>query len=120
MANNAAPRHLDYDFIACLIMREFGWTIEYTLNLTFPQFIDLLGLVKRCRMDAAFDEFYVPYTAVKYGGDASKHLFKFKGDYYLHETVAEPTYTPEMLDAATKRLKERIERNRKKIEESVS
>ena len=120
MAENATPRHLDYDFVACLIMREFGWTIEYTLNLTFPQFIDIFGLVKRCRMDAAFDEFYVPYSAVKFGSDASKHLFKIKGDYFLQETVSEPTYTPEMLERATKRLKERIERNKKKIEESIS
>ena len=120
MAKNATPRNLDYDFIACLIMREFGWTIEYTLNLTFPQFLDLFGLVKRCRMDAAFDEFYIPYSAVKYDGDASKHLFKFKGDYYLHETIFEPTYTPEMLERATQLLKKRIERNRKKMEKSIS
>ena len=52
-------------------MREFGWTIEYTLNLTFPVFLELSLMLRRIRCDSAIDEFYTPYAAVKLGGKCS-------------------------------------------------
>ena len=76
---------LDYDFLACRIMREFGWSIEYVLSLTFPVFFDLFGLIRRIRMDAAIDEFYTPYGAVKFGGKCAKNLFNGRGSILLSD-----------------------------------
>lgn len=77
-------------------MREFGWTIDYVLGLTFPVFFDLFGLIRRIRMDAAIDEFYTPYAAVKLGGKYADNLFGERGsviitdDYSInHEITAE-------------------------------
>ena len=88
-------------------MREFGWTIEYTLSLSFPQFFDLFGLVKRIRHDAAIDEFYTPYAAVKFGGKCSKHLFDGRGSITLEnpDTPKVRDYTPAMVRKANRKLK---------------
>ncbi len=88
-------------------MKEFGWTIEYTLSLSFPQFFDLFGLIKRIRYDAAIDEFYSPYAAVKFGGKCSKHLFNGRGSIMLDNSDAPKAsdYTPEMVKKANRKLK---------------
>lgn len=88
-------------------MREFGWTIEYTLSLSFPQFFDLFGLIKRIRYDAAVDEFYTPYAAVKFGGKCSKHLFDGRGSIILTNPDAPKVrdYTPEMMRKANRKLR---------------
>lgn len=104
-------------------MKEFGWTIEYTLSLTYPVFLDLFGLIHRIRMDAAIDEFYMPYGAAKYGGKCSKLLFDGRGSMYLgttnrkgpeHEEV-----TPEMIEKANERFKKIIESRKKAAAEIV-
>lgn len=105
-------------------MKEFGWTIEYTLNLTFPVFFDLFGLIRRIRLDAAIDEFYTPYGAVKFGGKCAKHLFDGRGSYLLNEkgTAAGQTeeVTDEMIERARKKLRAIMERNQAKLSETAS
>ncbi len=88
-------------------MKEFGWTIEYTLALTFPQFFDLFGLIKRIRYDAAIDEFYTPYAAAKFGGKCSKHLSDGRSSIILDASDASKSrdYTPAMVRRANHKLK---------------
>ena len=64
-------------------MLTFGWTIEYTLNLTFPIFFELFPLISRARADAAIDGVYAPYAAAKYGGKMRKSLVDARGGFYL-------------------------------------
>lgn len=64
-------------------MREFGWTIEYVLGLSYPVFFELFGLIRRVRLDSAIDEFYLPYAAAKYGGKCQKNLFDGRGGFFL-------------------------------------
>lgn len=91
-------------------MKEFGWTIEYTLALTFPVFLDLFGLIRRARLDDAIDSFYTPYAAAKYGKECSKELFKGRGDLFLSDDGADagsaggPGYTKEQLARANRKL----------------
>lgn len=90
-------------------MKEFGWTIEYTLSLSFPVFLDLFELIRRVRFDAAIDEFFTPYGAAKYGGNCSKRLFNGRGSIVLTDG-AKPTrrveeVTPEMVERANKKLR---------------
>lgn len=66
-------------------MKEFGWTIEYTLSLSYPVFFDLFGLIRRVRLDNAIDSFYIPYGAAKYGKSLSKALFDGRGDFVIRE-----------------------------------
>lgn len=98
---------MDYDFLACRIMKEFGWTREYVLALSFPIFFDLFGLIRRIRYDSAIDEFYTPYAAVKFGGKCGNHLFEGRGSLILSEADAQApqNYTPEMVKRATRKLK---------------
>jgi len=84
-------------------MKEFGWTIEYTLNLTYPVFIELFSLIRRVRADSAIDEFYHPYTAGKYGGECQRLLFRSRGGFYLDESQKE-AFSPEALKRAEERL----------------
>jgi len=84
-------------------MKEFGWTIEYTLDLTYPVFIELFGLIRRVRADSAIDEFFHPYTAGKYGGDCQKTLFRMRGDFYDGGSP-EAAFSPEALKRAEERL----------------
>lgn len=88
-------------------MKEFGWSIEYVLSLSFPVFFDLFGLIKRVRYDSAIDEFYTPYAAVKFGGKCGKHLFDGRGSIILSDqnTQKPRDYTPEMLRRANRKLK---------------
>ena len=74
-------------------MREFGWTIVYTLSLSFPVFLELFGLIRRVRYDAAIDEFYLPYAAAKAGGRSAKRLFKGVGDVIAGEFVGRSSET---------------------------
>lgn len=100
-------------------MKEFGWTIEYVLSLTYPVFLDLFTLIKRCRYDAAIDEFYTPYAAVKFGGKASKHLFSVRGDVFVG-TTENVAYTPEMVKKAEEKLRAIIEKRQKILEKTIS
>lgn len=105
-------------------MKEFGWTIEYTLSLTYPVFLDLLDLIYRVRCDSAIDEFFNPYAAAKYGGKFSKHLFDGRGSFYLKDTynaeVKQEEVTPEMIERANQKLREKIDRHNKKLASAVS
>ena len=90
-------------------MKEFGWTIEYTLSLPFPVFLDLFELIRRIRFDAAIDEFFTPYGAAKYGGKMSKTLFDGRGSIMLKDEKKEMSrsteeVTPEMIEKANKKL----------------
>lgn len=100
-------------------MKEFGWTIDYVLSLTYPVFLDLFTLIKRCRYDAAIDEFYTPYAAVKFGGKASKHLFSIRGDVFVGST-ANVSYTPEAAKKAEEKLRAIIEKRQRNLEQSIS
>ena len=90
-------------------MKEFGWSIEYTLSLTFPVFLNLFDLIRRVRFDAAIDEFFTPYGAAKYGGKCSKTLFDGRGSIMLSDkpTPARNTeeITPEMIERANSKLR---------------
>ena len=99
-------------------MKEFGWTIEYTLNLSFPIFCDLISLIRRVRADSAIDEFFTPYAAVKFGGKISKQLFSDRGSFYL-ETNEEKEYSPEEIENATKKLQAIITNRQKKLENII-
>lgn len=101
-------------------MKEFGWTIEYVLSLTYPVFLYLFTLIKRCRYDAAVDEFYTPYAAVKFGGKASKHLFSVRGDVFVGANEAVASYTPEMVKKAEEKLRKIIESRQKNLEKAIS
>lgn len=86
-------------------MREFGWTIDYVLGLTFPVFFDLFGLIRRIRMDAAIDEFYMPYSAAKYGGKCAKNLFDGRGTITIADNEQpDCQVTGEAIELARKRL----------------
>ena len=89
-------------------MKEFGWTIEYTLSLTFPVFLDLFELIRRVRFDAAIDEFFTPYGAAKYGGKCSKALFNGRGSIMIPDTdktsAKQHDVTPDMVERARQRL----------------
>ena len=105
-------------------MKEFGWTIEYTLNLTYPVFLELFGLIHRVRMDAAIDQFYMPYGAAKYGGKCSKLLFEGRGSMHLGKTNSKQheheEITPEMIEKANDRFRKIIEERRKKAAEVIA
>lgn len=90
-------------------MKEFGWTIEYTLSLTFPVFLDLFDLIRRVRFDAAIDEFFTPYGAAKYGGKCSKTLFDGRGSIMLGDGKKQfrntEEITPEIIEKANRKLR---------------
>ncbi|MPN34979.1 hypothetical protein SDC9_182473 [bioreactor metagenome] len=84
-------------------MKEFGWTIEYTLDLTYPIFLNLFVLIRRVRADRAIDEFYHPYTAGKFGGKCQQLLYDTRGSFYL-DGNPERQFDPEDLKRAEERL----------------
>lgn len=96
-------------------MKEFGWSIEYTLNLTYPVFFNLYDLICRVRLDSAYEQFYVPYSALKVGKEPAKSLFNAKDSFFIDDSVrvTPKEYTPDMLEKTNQRLRERIERHRK-------
>lgn len=104
-------------------MKEFGWSIEYTLSLTYPVFISLFGLIRQTRFDAAIDEFYTPYAAAKYGGKCHKFLFDGRGEFIINGSkkfaVSDEEITPEMIERANARLKAEIEKHTKKLAEAA-
>lgn len=100
-------------------MREFGWSIEYVLNLTYPVFMSLFALIKRVRLDAAVDEFYMPYGAAKCGGKLSKMFFDGQGSMYLDErkkNIVQQEVTPQAIKKANARLQQIMENRRIKAE----
>ena len=108
----------DYDFLACRIMKEFGWTIEYVLSLSFPVFFDLFGLIRRVRCDSAIDQVYLPYAAAKYGGKCQRNLFDGRGSFFLNTTSsgkAPKGYTRAELKAAEEKARRIIEEHEKAL-----
>ncbi len=85
-------------------MKEFGWTIEYTLDLTYPVFIELFSLIRRIRADSAIDEFYHPYTAGKFGGKCQRLLYDARGGFYAEDSAEQSAFSPEALKRAEERL----------------
>lgn len=102
-------------------MKEYGWSIEYVLNLTFPVFLNLFDLIKRSRADSAIDEFFKPYGAVKFGGALSQDLFKSRGSYYLSDSkqIKAKDYTPEELIQADKKLERLMNKYKCKLIEVI-
>lgn len=96
-------------------MKEFGWTIEYTLNLTYPVFLNLFSLIRRIRFDAAIDQVYTPYAAAKYGGKTSQHLFDGRGSFTLKSEAQTEKVTPEMIERANEKLRKIIAEREKKL-----
>lgn len=101
------------------ICRCYGWTPDYVLSLTYPQFFCLSRSVRRIRLDETVDTVYAGYTAGKYGGKASEGLFKGRGSFTLdygeddgQDAVRE--YSEETLKAS----QERLDRFLKKMKES--
>ena len=91
-------------------MKEFGWTIEYTLSLTFPVFLDLFELIRRVRLDAAVEEFFIPYGAAKYGGKCSKTLFDGRGGVILSDSPKPKRNTEEVTQEMIERANQRLRR----------
>lgn len=109
-------------------MYTFGWTIEYTLALPFPVFLNLFVLIRRVRFDAAIDEFYTPYGAAKYGGKCAKTLFEGRGPLMLTENAAKASsaagrkpekVTQSMIRAAMKKALAIAARNEAKLAEAA-
>ena len=96
-------------------MKEFGWTIEYTLNLSYPVFLNLFSLIRRVRCDSAIDQFYTPYAAAKSGGKVLESLFKGRGNFTLQSVNQPAPYTPEMVEKANAKLRKIIEEREKKL-----
>ncbi len=88
-------------------MRTFGWSVEYVLSLTHPQFWELTAQIVRIRADEAIDIDYSAYSAVSFGKEASRSLFDMRGSFYKDapETPSAPLlpYTAEELEAARER-----------------
>lgn len=100
-------------------MREFGWSIEYTLSLSFPVFLELSVMIRRLRCDAAVDEFYLPYAAVKVGGKPAKRLFEGRGSFLLEDKTA-PKATEEETQRALERLRRIIKARKAHAAETVA
>lgn len=100
-------------------MREFGWSIEYTLSLPFPMFLNITAMIQRVRSDAAIDGMYVPYIAAKTGGKASRHLFDARGNFMISETsgaTKNNETTVEMVERANKKLQEINQKWQRRLE----
>ena len=103
-------------------MREFGWKIEYTLSLSFPVFLELFGLIRRVRYDAAIDEFYLPYAAAKAGGRSAKRLFKGVGDVMIpEEGIAGADGEPslEQVQRASRKLEQIIAERQERLRQAA-
>ena len=99
-------------------MKEYHWTIEYTLSLTYPVFMGLTDMIHRVRLDSAVDEFYTPYGAAKYGGKCSKALFDGRGSFCIGNTSKKVSYdheeiTPEMIEKANEKFRKIMDDRRK-------
>lgn len=98
-------RRLDFDFLACRIMKEFGWTIDYVLSISYPVFFYLTSELRRVRSDHAIDAFFLPYGAAKFGGKCSRELFRAAGSFFLNDGEDDPdALDPEAVEAARNRL----------------
>ncbi len=101
-------------------MREFGWKIEYTLSLSFPVFLELFGLIRRVRYDAAIDEFYLPYAAAKAGGRSAKRLFKGVGDVMIpEEGIADGEPSLEQVQRASRKLEQIIAERQERLRQAA-
>lgn len=90
-------------------MQTFGWSVEYVLSLTHPQFMYLTGIVQRLRADDAADGFFVAYCAGKYGNTCAKRMEALAGDWFAKDGDEAKDYTPEMLAAARERMRRHLE-----------
>lgn len=99
-------------------MKEFGWTIDYVLSLSFPVFFELFGLIRRVRCDSAIDEVYLPYAAAKYGGKCQRNLFDGRGSFFLSSSSSGKEakgYTKAELKAAQEKAQRIIEEHEKAL-----
>ena len=104
-------------------MKEFGWSIEYVLSLTFPVFFDLFGLIRRVRMDAAIDEFYTPYGAVKFGGKCATYLFNGRGSITLPEEgekSASQEVTKRLINKANRKLRALMKQRQEALKKAAT
>lgn len=105
------------------ICRCYGWTLEYVLSLTCPQFFRLSSAVRRVRLDETIDTVYAGYTAGKYGGKASDGLFKGRGSFTLaygeDDGPTVPKYTPEQLKKTQERLDRYLKQKQLEAEEQA-
>lgn len=103
-------------------MHTFGWTIEYTLGLSWPVFFDLTALIRRVRYDNAIDSVFMPYGAAKYGKSFASDLFEGRGGYYLtpEEDLPKSDYTEADLKRAERKLRRIIREREKKLAEAAS
>lgn len=93
------------------------------LSLSFPVFFDLFGLIRRVRMDAAIDEFYTPYGAVKFGGKCAAHLFEGRGSVTLADEGEKPArqeVTEAMIRKANRKLRALMKKRRQELEEAAT
>lgn len=95
-------------------MRTFGWSVEYVLSLTYPQFWELTEQVGRVRADEAIDIDYSAYCAAN-SRDAAKELFMSRGRLTVGVENAEENrkaVTLEAIEAARERAHRRLEEHR--------
>ncbi|MDD4817296.1 MAG: hypothetical protein PHI85_04935 [Victivallaceae bacterium] len=100
-------------------MREFGWSIEYVLGLSYPVFSGLFGLIRRARLDASVDDVFIPYSAAKYGGKCLKLMLDGRGSFLLSDTGGADVQpvTPRMEKRAMQKLREIMQAKRDAIVE---
>ena len=105
-------------------MREFAWSIEYTLSLSFPVFLYLTSIIKRIRADNAIDSVFTPYVAAKAGKSAVDTLFKTAGSFFLDMDEApekkSEEITPEKLKAAEERMARIIAARERQLQDVAS
>ncbi len=87
-------------------MREFTWTIDYTLSLPFPVFLYLTSIIKRIRADNAIDTVFIPYVAAKAGKKSVDDLFRTANGFFLDppQVTIQEVITPEIMKAAEERM----------------
>lgn len=93
-------------------MKTFGWSVEYVLSLTYPQFWELTEQVVHVRADEAIDIDYSAYCAAN-SRDAAKELFRARGKFTTgggNDTSAKMKPLPlEAIAAARERAHRRLE-----------
>jgi hypothetical protein len=96
-------------------MRTFGWSVEYVLSLTYPQFWELTEQVLPVRADEAIDIDYSAYCAGN-GRQAAEELFRARGKFTAggeNETSAKMKPLPmEAIAAARERAHRMLEAQR--------
>lgn len=100
-------------------MSAFGWTIEYTLALSWPVFMDLFPLIRRIRIDAGIDGVFTPYCAGKYGKSFCTDMFKARGGLYIN-AQAEYQYSDADVSRAKRRLRKILRARENQLAEAAA